>query len=89
MALTNLPNSVTASDFQKLKDDVDALAALANANKAAIALLVTLGNELKTDMSAHVHGGVTAGSADTSAGATIAAADAVAVTVADVTVKTE
>ena len=36
--------------------------------------LVTLVTELKTDLSAHVHGGVTAGAANTSAGATIAAA---------------
>ena len=34
----------------------------------------TLVNELKTDMSEHVHGGVTTGSGDTSAGAAIAAA---------------
>lgn len=37
--------------------------------------LVTLTQELKTDLSAHVHGGVTSGAESTSAGATIAAAD--------------
>ena len=37
--------------------------------------LVTLTQELKTDLSAHVHGGITAGAANTSAALTISAAD--------------
>jgi len=51
---------------------------LANANKAAIGVLVTLANELKTDLSAHDHG------AEVTDAATIAAADSAAVSVADV-----
>ena len=39
-----------------------------------LALVRTLANELKTDMSEHTHGGVTADGGDTAAGATISAA---------------
>jgi hypothetical protein len=74
MALTKIPISVLASDLKKLKTDLDAIA-------VAIGKLVTLTNELKTDMSAHVHGGVTTGSSNTAAAATISAADATAVTI--------
>ena len=88
MALSKQPRGVSATEFAALKADLDNLASLANANKAAIGVLVTLANELKTDMSEHVHGGVTAGSADSSAGATIAAADSAAVSVPNVTITT-
>ena len=42
-----------------------------------VANLVTLVTELKADMSAHVHGGVKAGAANTAAAPIIAAADVV------------
>lgn len=57
---------------------------LVNDLKAKYNAAVTLINELKTDMSAHVHGGITAGSADSSAAGTIAAADAVVTAAATV-----
>ncbi len=50
------------AEFNQLRLDVNAI--------------VTLVNELKTDLSAHTHGGVTAGADSTSAGPTISAADA-------------
>ena len=42
--------------------------------QAKVTGLVALTTELKADMSGHVHGGVTAGAADTAAGPVIAAA---------------
>lgn len=88
MGLSTQPRGVSATEFQALKADLDNLATLANANKAAINGIVTLVNELKTDLSEHVHGGVTTGSGDTSAGLAIAAADATAVSESDVTIAT-
>jgi hypothetical protein len=53
-------NTVRANDWDNLITVLNAL--------------VTAVTELKTDLSEHVHGGVTAGGANTSAGPTIAAA---------------
>jgi hypothetical protein len=50
-----------AGEFAYLKADLDALALLAN--------------ELKSKLSEHTHGGVTAGSGDTGAGPTITSPD--------------
>lgn len=61
MGLTTQPRSVSADEFQKLKNDLDAIA--------------TLVNELKTKLSEHTHSGVTVGSGDTGAGPTITSAD--------------
>lgn len=47
---------------------------LLNQIYAEVTMLRTLANEIKTDMTAHVHGGVTAGAANTSAGATLSSA---------------
>ena len=55
---------------------------LVNDLKAKYDASVTLINELKTDLSAHTHGGVTTGGDTSSAAATIAAADSVATTAA-------
>jgi acyl-coenzyme A thioesterase PaaI-like protein len=88
MGLSTQPRGVSSKEFLALKADLDNLATLANANKAAIGVIVTLVNELKADMSEHVHGGITAGSADSSAGPAIAAADAAAVSASDATITT-
>jgi hypothetical protein len=57
---------------------------LANDLKAKYDAAVVLINELKTDLSAHTHGGVTTGSGYTSVGATIISPDAVVTAVASV-----
>jgi hypothetical protein len=54
-----------------------ALEALLNAIYTEVTALRTLANEIKTDMTAHTHGGVTAGAASTSAGATLSSATVV------------
>lgn len=51
------------------------LVRLLNAMQTEIDALRILAVELKTDLSEHTHGGVTAGAGTTAAGATIAAAD--------------
>jgi|GEM_PF-2569298 predicted nucleic acid-binding Zn-ribbon protein len=70
----------------ELQTKVTALAALANDLKAKYNAAVTLINELKADMSAHTHGGVTAGEANTAAAATISATNSSVSSVADVTI---
>ena len=92
MAVGKIPRA-WASEFAKLKADLDAGAALVNDLKAKYNASVTLINELKSDMSEHIHVENTAGSytqnADTAAAPTVAADDAVVTAVADVTIGTK
>lgn len=50
---------------------------LLNQIYAEVTMLRTLVNEVKTDMSAHTHGGITAGAGTSSAGATLSSATVV------------
>ncbi len=63
------------------------LVTLVNDLKAKYNASVTLVNELKTDLSAHTHGGVTTGGDTSAAASTISATDA-AVTAATTVVNT-
>ena len=86
MSLSKSPRSVTANEFAALKADLDSLAALVNDLKKEYNAAVTLINELKTDLSEHTHGGVEPGGGTTGAGPAIAAEDAAATAVEDVTI---
>jgi len=63
---SNLLETIRAQ-YNQLQADVNTLITKYNA-------VVTLANELKTALSAHVHGGVTAGAANTGVASTIASA---------------
>lgn len=92
MALKNIPKT-WARELEHIPEDFNAIAALVNDLKAKYNTAVTLINELKADLSEHIHVENTAGSytqnADTAAGPTVAADDAAATAVADVSIKTK
>lgn len=88
--------ALKSDEFKKLWPGMEAanldvlvlqLITLVNDLKAKYNASVALINELKTDLSAHTHGGVTAGGDTSSAGPTISATDA-AVTAATTVVNT-
>lgn len=77
--------ALKSAEFKKLWPGMEAanldvlvlqLVTLVNDLKAKYNASVTLTNELKTDLSAHTHGGVTTGSGTSGAAATISASDA-------------
>ena len=66
--------AIRTNDWDDLVTVLNALVTIVTELKADHATFKTVVDELVTDLSAHVHGGITAGAANTSAGATIAAA---------------
>lgn len=71
-ALTTLVTELKA-DHATFKTAVDGIETLIEELSADHATFKTVVDELTTDLSAHVHGGITAGAANTSAGPTITA----------------
>ena len=70
--------TVTASGRSSPDGRAYDLVAVVEELQAKVTALATLANEIKADLNAHIHGGVTAGAANTSAlGSPIAAADVV------------
>lgn len=66
--------AVTTDNSQMYPQDVHNLVAAVVELQTKVSELVTLTTELKTDLSGHTHGGITAGAGTSAAGPTISAA---------------